>query len=253
VERIAFPSFHMLFDSFNVGSVDEIIFPMENSIDGDVNPVMDYMLTSENAYLSSEVLFPVHHSLLCTKQVELSQITDIYSHPQPLAQCAKYLKTKCPKATLHNAASTASAALSIKENEGSKGLSAAIGHPLLANTYNLRVLDENIEDYENNLTRFGVLSRQRSVSTGQDKTSIVFSTAQDQPGSLADLLQEFSNRGINLTKITSRPFKNTFGHYLFYIDLEGHLDDPTVSEAVETLKQRCSYFKFLGSYRRSVC
>ena len=180
-----------------------------------------------------------------------STITQVISHPQPLAQCQQFIQTHFPDADIQNALSTAAAAqyLVAKNQESQCDHIAIIGHQSLSQIYGLQLLVENINDKLNNQTRFFIVSLKAPPVCEASKTTIVFSAQKDQPGSLYDILGEFADRNINLTSIGSRPTKASFGDYLFFIDCEGHKDLPELKAALSVIERRASFFKCLGSYK----
>ncbi|HHY45951.1 MAG TPA: prephenate dehydratase [Firmicutes bacterium] len=174
---------------------------------------------------------------------------EILSHPQALAQCRNYLAAHFPNATQRATTSTAEAAREVASRKGAKPFCAAIGTLRAAQLYGLSIIARDIQDVPENETRFILLARgKRAPRTGHDKTSIAFSTVRDRPGALYSILEEFAVRSINLTKIESRPTKRMLGEYIFFVDCEGHEDDPAVREAIKALEPKTSYIKILGSY-----
>lgn len=222
------------------------IVPIENSIEGPVGLTLDLLAHKINLTIEKEIVIPVSHNLLVDEDVydneDIYDITDVYSHSQALAQCQNYLENHNMKT--HFTLSTAAAAKSIK---GQKGI-AAIGTLKAAELYGLKPIDKNIQDIKNNQTRFIILSKNPSKLTGHDKTSILFSLADDNPGGLYEILGVFAENNINLTKIESRPSKEGLGKYIFFVDLEGHLDDKKIKNILNILKEKTSFMKILGSY-----
>lgn len=247
VETIPEHSILALFKGFEMGDFDYIIVPIENSVEGSVTTSLDQLVESQNAVMIAEIILPIHHYLFANDNIEPSQLSDIFSHSQAIAQCQDYLAKNCPNAVIHSTTSTAQAAQEVANLTGER-VAGAIGNIALGELYNLRVIDEKINDFQNNSTRFVLLSTSAAKHTGNDKTSIVFSAMKDQPGSLHTVLGEFASRGINLTRISSRPTKSVLGEYLFFIDFLGHKDDPEVKMALNDIQARSSFFKWLGSY-----
>jgi chorismate mutase/prephenate dehydratase len=175
----------------------------------------------------------------------MEDVGRVLSHPQALAQCRHWLEENLADVPLVDASSTAMAARQASEDPGI----AAIASEIAASLYGLRIIKSKIQDNTNNLTRFLVVGRTLSPRTGQDKTSVMFIVA-DQPGILCRMLEPFSRRNINLTKIESRPIKSKAWEYVFFLDLEGHAEDAAVSEALADLQSCCRSFKILGSYPR---
>ncbi|MFC1767203.1 prephenate dehydratase [Candidatus Margulisiibacteriota bacterium] len=255
---IPYSSIHALLKAVDRGSVHEGVVPIENSVEGTIGVVSDMLVNDVDLKITQELILPVKHHLLTKKKVPLGKITDVISHPQAIDQCKHYLRKKLPKVQIHFAYSTAEAARSVAEVvevdlKGSKkrDIFAAIGTLAAAKLYKLAIVDKEINDYKDNMTRFLALSKKDHPPTGNDKTSIVFSTLRDHPGGLHNILGEFAMRGINLTKIESRPTKRTLGDYFFFIDLQGHRTDPVVLEALEDIKKKASFVKILGSYPKA--
>jgi prephenate dehydratase len=237
-----------LFASFKSGNVDRIIVPVENSIEGSVTISLDHLVQGENTWIAGEVILPIKQCLLTKAGIDIHQITDVYSHSQPLAQCRSFLTEQLKSAQTHTVSSTAVAAEKVAEKGNGEGVPAVIGNAALAIHYDLEILKDNINDYKHNMTRFVVLSRGESEPSGSDKTSIVFSTKKDQPGSLVDVLNEFSKHNINLTRISSRPTKGFLGEYLFFLDFLGHVKEESIEVILSAIKNKTSYYKYLGSY-----
>ena len=254
-------SFQDVFEAANNDEVQYIVVPVENSIEGSINEIYDMLLQTKMSVIG-EVYQRVTHCLITDRNVKM--IRDVYSHPQALAQCREYLQKKGLKPV--PAYDTAGAAKMIKENKMPN--SAAIASKRAAELYDMKILDEGIEDRKNNYTRFLVLSskkkkkmRKRKKGKKKDnkgdlhndgpyKTSIIFSV-RHVPGALFGILGEFAMRKINLTKIESRPTKETPWEYNFYEDFEGHLQNKTIHEALMSIKTKTSYMKILGSYKKA--
>jgi chorismate mutase/prephenate dehydratase len=175
----------------------------------------------------------------------MSGISRVCSHPQALGQCRNWLEENLPEVPLVDVASTALAAQMAAEDESV----AVIASEAAGNLYGLQVAKQKIEDHPNNYTRFLVVGRSMPKPTGKDKTSIMFSI-KDEAGILYRMLEPFSSRNINLSKIESRPLKRKAWEYIFFLDMEGHIEESIVSEAVEDLKQYCQFIKVLGSFPR---
>jgi len=247
VETIPEQTIVSLFKGFEIGDFDLVIVPIENSVEGSVTTSLDQMVQSPDAVIIAEIVIPIHHYLLANTEGPADEVTDIFSHSQAIAQCQEYLAEHCPNAVIHSTTSTAQAAQEVAGLTGERR-AAAIGNRALSDLYGLRIVAERINDFPNNTTRFVLLSRDASAPTGSDKTSLVFSAKKDQPGSLHTVLGEFASRGINLTRISSRPTKSVLGEYLFFIDFLGHKDDPEIKAAISDIQARASFFKWLGSY-----
>lgn len=219
------------------------VVPIENSTEGVVSYTLD-MFMDFDLYISEEIMLEINHNLLSISG-DRTKIKRIYSHPQATAQCRRWLEKNMPGIEIIEATSTARAAeLASKDPDG-----AAIAGDLAAQYYNLEYIERYIEDFKDNYTRFLVIAKTTVPKTGKDKTSIMLSL-KDRPGALHDLLTPFKKEKINLTKIESRPSKTKAWQYIFFIDLEGHIEDPKVKKALERVKEICLDFKFLGSYPR---
>ena len=240
-------SIHALFHALADKAVDSILVPLENSHEGVVQASMD-LLVSSMCYIQEEVILKIRHNLMAKTGAQISDIRDIVSHPQAIAQCGQFLQKTFPNIQIHVAESTAAAAKRVAEEKGAH--LAVIGSPALSDLYQLPPLATDIQDSANNQTRFVVVSDTIAPPTGHDKTSIVFSIKKDKPGGLYTVLEAFASRGINLTHIASRPSKTMLGEYRFFIDCEGHVKDGPVNEALNQIQTHCSLFKLLGSYRK---
>jgi chorismate mutase / prephenate dehydratase len=217
------------------------IVPIENSTEGVVNHTLDMFIDS-NLVIYGEVLQEVSHHLL-SKTGRIEDIKTIYSHPHAIAQCRNWLETNAPKIPVAEVPSTARAA----ELSANDSTVAAIASELAGELYGLKVVRSRIEDNVNNFTRFLVLSQKPPERTGKDKTSVMLSV-KDKVGALYDLLRPFASNGINLTKIESRPSRRKAWEYIFFVDIEGHVDEGGVKKALEEIKGRCLFMKILGSY-----
>jgi prephenate dehydratase len=245
-------SFQDVFDAAENGEVEYIVVPVENSIEGSINEIYDLLLQTKMNVIG-EIYQRVRHCLIANRGAKM--IRYVHSHPQALAQCRAYLQKKGFKPV--PTYDTAGAAKMIKESKMAD--SAAIASKRAAELYGMEILDEGIEDRKNNYTRFLVLSPKKKKSGKSDphdgdnqhhKTSIIFSV-RHVPGALFDILREFAIRKINLTKIESRPTKETPWEYNFYVDFEGHLQNKAVREALLSIKTKTAYIKILGSYKRA--
>ena len=229
----------------SVGSrVDLGVVPVENSLEGSVGATLDALL-KYHVTIVGEIILPIQHSLLARS--ETAPIKTIISHPQATAQCRRFLQRHFSDAEIQVAASTAHAA----ELASGKDGVAAIASADIALRYGLKILFEEIQDVDENHTRFIVLGTTVPQPTGQDKTSIIVDLHKDRPGALHELLAEFSSRDINLTKIESRPTRKALGDYLFYIDFQGHIHDIKIQEAVQSIEGMVARLKVLGSYRQA--
>ncbi len=227
------------------GEVPFGVIPVENSLEGSISRSYDLMLDS-NLKVCGETEVRVIHCLIGTPEATLDSIKKIYSHPQALAQCRNFLKHL--NAELVPTYDTAGSVKMLKERGTAD--SAAIASARAAHIYGMKIITQEIEDNPNNFTRFFVLSKEDSPPTGNDKTSIVFST-KDKPGALYDSLKEFAGRKINLTKLESRPTRQKPWQYNFYLDFDGHRQDKPASEALAALDNASLFVKVLGSYPKA--
>jgi chorismate mutase / prephenate dehydratase len=243
VEYVPLTDIAAVFEEVVRGHVDYGLVPVENSIGGGVVDTLDAFLHS-SAKICAEVLITVHHNLLAKEPWE--QIRKIYSKPEVFAQCRKWLSSVAKDRQVEPAASTSAAADLATRQPGV----AAIGSTLAGKLHNLKVLFENIEDNPDNVTRFFVIGREPARRSGADKTAIMFTTAH-KPGALAEVLDVFKESGINLTDIEKRPSKKVNWEYYFFIDAQGHMDDPAMKQAVDSARQHCLQLTVLGSYPRA--
>ncbi len=227
------------------GVVSEGIVPIENAIEGSVNLTLDMLAFEANVLIEREVVSPISHNLLVKQGTTMKNIKAVISQPHATAQCRQFLKKSLPRVLTEAANSTAEAAQKVAKDDGHL---AAIGTALAAKLYGLEVLAEDIEDVKGNRTRFIMVGKKKVARTGNDKTSIVVMPHEDRPGILLQILQEFAFRFINLTKIESRPSKKALGQYIFFVDMEGHIEDKVIAEAIKCLGCKFHDVKFLGSY-----
>lgn len=225
---------------------DAAVVPIENSVEGTVNLTLDVLVHEVNLFINGEIVLPVVHHLL-GKHGNFAAYRRVLSHPHALAQCRRFLQQHLPRAKWEPVISTAEAARLVGATNRPW---AAVGTELAAARYGLKVVAREIQDHPDNATRFIVCQRGEAMPTGDDKTSIAFALPVDRPGELYHALGEFAMRGINLTKIESRPAKKGMGFYIFFIDCEGHHKSPAVAEALSALRARASFYKLLGSYPR---
>jgi len=238
-------SLRTVFEMIEKGESEFGVVPVENSLEGSVNETYDLLLDS-NVQVCGEINLRVVHCLIASPEIQLSDIRVVYSHPQALAQCRRFLGSlNCEVASTYD---TAGSVKTIKE----KGLvdSAAVASEKAAEVYGMKILKKAIEDSPNNYTRFFVLSRDDAPPSGRDKTSIIFSV-KHSPGALFGALQEFAVRSINLTKIESRPTRQNPWEYNFYLDFEGHKKEEACKEALKGLRRKSIFVKVLGSYPRA--
>lgn len=225
------------------------VVPIENSIEGTVAITVDMLVHEITSPIVGEVMLPVRHHLLVPNALDRDHIEVVISHPQALAQCRRWLERELPHVRRETAPSTAEAARQVAAGE--RPNAAAIANAAAAALYGLHIAARDIQDSDDNMTRFVAVGGPVSEPTGNDKTSLVFAFPEDRPGNLYRALGVFARRNINLTKLESRPAKKALGNYVFLIDMEGHQDDPLVAEALAELRAQCSLCKVLGSYPRS--
>ena len=223
------------------GEAQHGVVAVENSIEGTVTHTLDELMASP-LKICGEVYLPISQNLLA-KEESLKAIETVCSHPMALAQAAAWLRHELPHAALEEVESTSEAARRAAEEPGV----AAVGGVLAAEVYGLSVLARNIQDVRVNATRFIVLGRSWAGRTGKDKTSVVFSV-KDRPGILKDALSAFSEEGINLTRIESRPSRRRMWTYVFFADLQGHPEEERVEHALAALEEYCPYVSVIGAY-----
>lgn len=224
--------------------IDEAIVPIENSLEGAVNVTLDALAREDGLYIVDELILPINLNLVVRKGTRLEDIKVITSHPQPLGQCRDYLNRGFQEAVQMEETSTSKAAQLVAAGDGT---CAAITSKAAARLYGLEILDSGIQDAQNNRTRFVIISKTLKQKTGKDRTSIVFST-ENKPGSLYRILDIFSLWDINMTRIESRPAKNMLGRYIFFIDIDGHIEDQDVFDALTMVQRKTSFYRFIGSY-----
>lgn len=245
------PTVPDVLDAVRRGEADGAVVPLENSVEGPVTTTVDELAAGEPLLVTGEVLLPVEFSLLTQPGVASADVKRIITHPQAEAQCRKWLAARLPGAQVFPAASTAAAAMAVAE-EGS-AYDAAIAAPLAGQRYGLQILEDGVADRAGAVTRFVLLSRPRRLPepTGADRTSLVAYIADDHPGALLEILSEFAVRGVNLTRIESRPTGAGLGKYHFSIDCAGHVREARMGEALSGLRRVCADVRFLGSYPRA--
>jgi len=242
VETMPCRSFEGIFEAVEGGKADYGALPVENSTAGSINQAYDLLL-ERDLKIWQESHFRVRHCLLANRGVSIEDIRRVHSHPQALAQCERYLSNRGLESVV--AYDTAGSARELAANPQPD--EAAIASRLSAELYDLEILDVGIEDLPFNYTRFFFLSDQEPPRSARNKTSIVFAT-RHIPGALYKCLGELAERGINLTKLESRPRRNRPWHYVFYLDFEGHWQDPSCKRALVGLLHKSVFVKMLGSY-----
>lgn len=241
-ELIPYCTIPAVLESVANGECSYGVVPIENSIEGPVGITLDSLAHKFDLKIFKEIIIPINQNLIVNPGCTMEDIEDVYSHAQALAQCQEFVSRN--KIQPHYAVSTARAA---KDIIGCNS-KAAIGNAKIVELYGLEILKSNIQDMDNNETRFVVVSKKQHEKTGKDKTSIIFSIYEDKPGGLYKILGIFQKNNINLTKIESRPSKKGLGKYLFFVDFNGHIEDDLVKEILDEIEENTYYLKILGYF-----
>jgi chorismate mutase/prephenate dehydratase len=241
IEFMGVGSIAAVFEEVNRGHCDFGVVPLENSTDGRIADTLEMFIRLPQLKISAEVRLKIHHNLLAN--CEQQEIRRVYSKPQALSQCRNWLSKNVPYASVHEVASTATAAELAQRERGA----AAVASRQAAVRYGLRILFADIEDAPNNETRFAVIGMQEAERTGSDKTALMFKTPHE-PGALVDSLNIFKQNKLNLTWIESFPARTAQQEYIFFVDFEGHFEDPKVKRAITSLKERTEQLSVLGSF-----
>jgi prephenate dehydratase len=249
IEALRMATVHDAILAVEGGEAERALVPFENSIEGSVRSTLDTLaFDTEAVAIVGEYDFRVHAHLIAREGVGLEQVAAVLSHPQPLAQCAGFLREHLPGVERRSVSSTAEAVRMVGESVRPW---AAIGARAAAELYGCALLREGIEDEADNITRFVWIAAAdvKPEGAGPWRTSLVFSElGADHPGALVEALQEFSDREINLSRIESRPLRQGLGRYMFFCDLEGAVDDQPVAEALKALRAKAESVRILGSY-----
>ena len=240
IQTIPFPTFTEILQSTSENKTDYTILPVENSIEGSVGESYDLLYLTQLKAVG-EIYYKIEHCLIGNST--LDKIDTVYSHPQALGQCRKFIQKQKFKTV--PAYDTAGSVNIIKEIN--KENVACIASKSAAKISDMKIISENIADNPNNYTRFLILSNNTAVESGKDKTSIIFSI-KHEPGSLYRIMEKFEKCKVNLTKIESRPKKTTVWEYNFYVDFEGHAENPKIKQMLDEIKKETNFFKNLGSY-----
>ena len=259
MELVPMPTIYDTILAVHDGDLDRALVPIENSLEGSVNVTLDALaLEAPDVEITGEVVHPIRHCLLAREPVALEDVRTVASHPQASAQCARFIRNNLPRATVVSAASTADAVRRVAEgSDPARGPWAALGTRAAGDLYGCVVLRDGVEDSPGNETRFIWIARrgETPVSERPDpdapgfKSSLVFwGVGADTPGWLVRCLSEFAFRGVNLTRIESRPLKAGLGRYMFFVDCEGPASRPVVAEAIEALRGHAEEVRLLGSY-----
>jgi len=249
-ELVYYPTVEEVVLAVEKGEVARGMIPIENSVEGTVNASIDAIgFETEGLLIEREVILAVRLHLLARSGMKVNDVKQVYSMPHATAQCRRWLRENIPDAKVVAANSTAEAAGRVAYESAD---AAAIGPNLAAQLFGLEVIARDVTDHPEAETRFVVVGREATAPTGRDKTSLIAFIAEDHPGALLEILQEFAGRNINLTKLESRPTKRVLGEYCFFIDLEGHIADDDISAAIAALEPKLARLKNLGSYPRAL-
>ena len=246
-ELLPLPSVGAAAAAVERGEADAAVCAIENSIEGSVRETVDLLLSEDTTLqIRGEIVIGIRHALVAAAGVDPAEASIVYSHPQALAQCRGRLAELAPQAQPVAALSTAGAIESAVAEPGT----LAVGNTLAAAIYGATIYAEDIADAPGNKTRFAILAPEDHPPSGDDKTSIAFTTYHDRPGTLVGVMQEFAARGLNLTHIESRPTRLALGTYVFLLDLQGHRLDDLVRDALATIEEQTMWLRVLGSYPR---
>jgi len=246
VETVPCPDFDSVFRAVIDGRADRAVVPVENSLEGSVTAVNDLLL-EHDLIVVGETMVKVVHCLIGHPGATVQDIRRVYSHPQALGQCRAFL-AKHPQWERVPSFDTAGSVRMVRDN--GRREEAAIASRRAAQVYGMEVLLEGIQDSDDNRTRFFVLQKAPCMLEHGDKTSLVFAT-RSGPGALHEALGAFAARGINMTKVESRPRRGRAWEYVFFVDIDGHIDEPQVSAALAELVRKAAFVKVLGSYSRA--
>jgi chorismate mutase/prephenate dehydratase len=230
-----------VFDAVDSDKADYGVVPIENSTEGVVSYTLD-LFVDYDLNVCAEVMLDIAQNLISKSGVK-TKIKKIYSNPHAAAQCRRWLESNLPNIPILEITSTAKAAEVASQDDEA----AAIASELAAKVYDLQFVEKSIEDNKHNFTRFLIIAKTAPAKSGKDKTSIMFSI-KDKPGALYDILYPIKKAKINLSKIESRPSKRKAWEYIFFVDMEGHMEDKKLKKAIEGIKDNCLYLKILGSY-----
>ena len=246
LEPVPCASIGEVFEAVECGKADGGVVPIENSVEGSVNSTLDALAFDTTLEIQGELVLDVHHALITAPGADLGAVTSVVSHPQATGQCRRWLARNLPGRAIVAANSTAEAV----QRAAADPTIAAVGTRLAAELYGAEVREPAIEDYAGNQTRFVIIGRGLCAPSGKDKTSLALFLRADKPGALLMILSEFAYAEVNLTKIQSRPTKRALGEYMFFMDLEGHVDDTHIKTALDCLRLKLREVRVLGSYPR---
>ncbi|MFF5208550.1 prephenate dehydratase [Streptosporangium sp. NPDC000396] len=250
-ERMPSANISAALEAARRGEADGAVVPLENSLEGAITTTLDEFAWGEPLLITAELLLPVEFSLLARSDTRIGDIKRVFTHPAAITQCRNFIAREMPDAVVVAAPSTAAAAQEVAL-PGSP-YDAAIAARIAGENYGLVELATKIGDRSDTVTRFVRVSRPGPLPepTGSDRTSLVAFLNDDHPGALLEMLTEFSMRGVNLSRIESRPTGDGIGRYFFHFDIEGHVADARVGEAISGLHRICADVRFLGSYPRA--
>jgi prephenate dehydratase len=246
---VPLPSVLAALEAVRADQADGAMVPLENSVEGAVTSTLDELAGGSPLVIAAEVYLPVTFALLVRAGTLIDAVKSVATHPHAEAQCRRWLRSRLPDAEVHLVGSTSAGAVGAAAGE----FDASISAPIAAATYGLVPLATDLADNPGAITRFVLLTRPGlpPERTGQDRTSLVAFIREDHTGALLEVLTEFAVRGINLTRIESRPTKARLGHYCFSLDCEGHIADARVGDALAALHRICADVRYLGSYQRA--
>ena len=255
LELVPMPTIYDTILGVHDGDLDRALVPIENSLEGSVNVTLDALaLEARDVEIIGEVVHGIRHCLIARERVDLASVRSVVSHPQASAQCARFIRANLPQATVIAAPSTADAVRRVAEGTDEDGPWAALGTRAAAELYGCVVLGDGVEDRPGNATRFIWIARRGAAAPPDPdapgfKTSLVFwGVGADTPGWLVRCLSEFAFRGVNLTRIESRPLKEGLGRYMFFLDCEGATTSPVVAQAGAAVRGHAQEVRVLGSY-----
>lgn len=248
-DLVPYPSVATVLEAVRDGRLDAAMVPLENSVEGSVATTLDELAGGDPLQVVREVLLPVSFVLLVRPGTDLDAVRVVATHPHAEAQCRRWLRTRLPQADVVLTTSTAEAARAVSTGT----YDAAVAAPVAAEHYRLDVLAQDLQDNAGAVTRFVLVTRPSAPSapTGADRTTLFAFIREDHPGALLQVLTEFAVRGINLSRIESRPTGDQLGRYFFSVDCDGHLADARVGEALSALRRVCADVRVLGSYARA--
>jgi prephenate dehydratase len=244
-ELVPMRTFVDVLSATQAGEIGRGFVAIENAIEGTVNVTLDTLAFDTTLLIQREVVLDIEMNLMAGPGIKLEDIREVASHPVANAQCRAFLNAKLPGITVRPANSTAEAAEDAAATPGT----AALGPSIAGERYGLDIVAADIADMPENQTRFILVARSGvPAPTGHDKTTLVITSREEKPGSLVEILHEFSARNINLSKLTSRPARTRLGNYCFIIDMDGHIDDDVTANCLRNIRAKHADVKFLGSY-----